>query len=225
VREPAQGLAAVGWMDAAARLAPGEVEPHRAHHGVVGAREPAPLVQWRQRARIGSAYPAAERGHRGAQRRSPQRPREEPRELCGRLCGPAEATRLVEPPVQTVEHVVEEVRAVVMGRHPVGEQHVRDVAGPKPLQMVGDHRVEPPVHLPHGVASQTRGDRGIVPRVRGIVEVPELVPHAMRLAEHVEEEIPAAAVEQIERGAPLALDSLADVFEQGGCLVFRALLA
>ena len=52
--------------------------------------------------------------------------------------------------------------------------------------------------------------------------MPELVPDAVRLPHHGEKEVPAAAIQNVERGASLSLQPLADRLEEGDGLIVSA---
>ena len=81
--------------------------------------------------------------------------------------------------------------AVVVRLHAVRQVDEGGGAGTRCVEVLADERVEALVHPLHRVAEH-RERRGVVARVRAVVHVPELVAHPVRLADHVDERIPAA---------------------------------
>src|SRR4249919_1285222 len=72
------------------------------------------------------------------------------RRSCSRGSGAvagAAAVRLVEAPIEAMEHLVQDMGAVLMGHHSVGEEDVGGVLGPDTREVVRDHSVQPAVHL------------------------------------------------------------------------------
>ena len=173
------------------RLPADDVEPDRSDDGVVGDLEPARSVRvpgagvdrHRWRGRMPRPHPSG--GEVACARGHPERSAGVPRSDRSR---PPRHVSAVEP----VEHRVEEVVAVVVRLHAVADRWTKQSAsGPAACSMCrrrprrAARRPRPPD--PRGAARAP----GIVARVSRIVDVPELVPDAVRLPDDIEEQVPA----------------------------------
>ncbi len=93
------------------------------------------------------------------------------------------------------------MRAVPV-RHAVRREHdARHVAGRG--DDLPDRAIDGAIHRAHRIAGN-RQHRAVVSRMTGVVQVPALMPNAVRLAEHLHEEIPAAAPQELHRPRRLA---------------------
>ena len=128
---------------------------------------------------------------------------------------------LVEPPQHRVEHT----RAVVVRPHAVRQMHVDRRVVARVIDQLAEPRVERRVDGAERIAAERAALLGVVPRMGLVVHLPELVAGAVRLAEHREEEVPVALVEQIARERGLLRDAFEDLGEQRLILGGRAVLA
>ena len=95
-------------------------------------------------------------------------------------------------------------------RHPVrGEYH--DVRVARRRHDLPHSAIDGTIHEPQRISSN-RGHGRIVCRMLGVVQMPTLMPHAVRLCEHLHEEIPRSTCEQLRAPFRLAPHAL---FERG----------
>ncbi len=156
---------------------------------------------------------------------APQRRRKPARQSGGDTACRAALIRVIQRPVEPVQDVVDQMGAVVVGLHAVGEQHVHGVVRGNALEVLAKHAVQATVDLADRAAAQPRGQSRVVMVVLRIMQVPHLVADAVALAEDVEKEVPPTAVEQLERRGSLDLNFLAQRPEHCHGLLRGPLLA
>ena len=222
-RQPARGLARPAAQDPTVGLAIEHVEPHRTDHGVVGLRPPPPLHRRRDR--------VVELVVREARHHPPARVREHrertvahrARKRIGQPIGRArERARLAEPRdvlVESPQHRIEQVGAVVVRLHAVGEVNVDGRLGTDRVEMRAQGRVELPVDQRERIPTEPAHEGRIVTRMARIVQMPELMARTVALTQHVEVKIPATAREQVHRERTLARESVAQGGDELGGLV------
>jgi hypothetical protein len=87
-----------------------------------------------------------------------------------------------------VQDLVEEEVGTVVWPHAVAQDDVGHRISPDPRAVVTDRSVCSTIDLPDRIADAV-DQVWIVPEMSPIVEMPELMPDAMRLGEHREEEV------------------------------------
>ena len=158
-------------------------------------------------------------------RASARRPRERVRRRVDETREPAAPVGARRVLVETPQHRVEHARAVVVRPHSVRQVDVDGRVAVGVFDQLTELAVDRRVDRADRIGAQGVELFGVVPRVRGVVHLPELVPDAMRLAEHREEEVPIALAEDIERQGALAPDALQHLGEEGPVLGKGAVLA
>src|SRR2546427_8537064 len=105
------------------------------------------------------------------------------------------------------EDLGQELPAADVRAHPMAQEDERGRRVAGLLEHPPERLVEQGVDLAHPIAELRRGI-GIMERRGLVVQVPEVVAHAVRLREDAEEEIPALAVEDVAEQARLDRDRL-----------------
>ncbi len=103
--------------------------------------------------------------------------------------------------------------------------HVHRRVGAGVIEQLTDGGVERRVDLAERVTPEGASFFGVVPRMVLVVDLPELVARAVRLAEHGEEQVPVTLVQEVARERGLLLHTVQDLGEQRLVLRDRAVVA